>query len=282
MFKQVQKLLAESHDLLLEDNFHKLKKIHSEDSFVHVSHHKKESNLSFPIDRTVRKPIYTNNETDIRYNPNLIDLPPPPPPPSPTINGSKQGPWCFLPPPPLGNQWLVPVRSPSEGLVYKPYTGPSPPPVGLMTPVYGMSLTPSNNEFLTTSYNLPTSYNQQGMSVYPSTPLFTSYGLPTITKPSCSSNETDVNYSKSMKTTCNLLTQEIKESDDDLHGIHERKKGDELQLFPTTPMVKDLDQEKGFDERIKVIKVVPHNPKLASESAARIFQFIQEERKHNE
>ncbi|GKA60209.1 heading date 3B-like protein isoform X1 [Tanacetum coccineum] len=247
---KVQKLLAESPDLLIEDNFHKRKKYPSEDIYPHIDHHKKESYLSFPIDGTIKK------DMEKRYIPNLIDLPPPPLATSP-----KQSPWCFLPPP--GNQWLVPVRSPSEGLVYKPYTGPTPPPVGLMAPVYGMTIPPSNGDFLTSPYNMnPTSYNQ-GISVLPSTPLFTSYGLPTIEDP--------IKYNVPIKTTC-------KEND-----LQVTK--DELPLFPTTPMVQDTDKcrdKKGFDERIKVIKVVPRNPKLASESTARIFQFIQEERNHTE
>ncbi|KAK9054740.1 hypothetical protein SSX86_025819 [Deinandra increscens subsp. villosa] len=257
---KVQKILAESPDLLIEDGFYKLKKSPSEDMmFPHLDHHKE------------------NNDTDKIYNPSLADLPPPPPP---TANGGKQPPWCFLPPPPPGNQWLVPVRSPSEGLVYKPLAGPSPPPVGLMPPVYGMSLTPSTADFLSGGYNIPTSY-QQGIGVFPTTSLLTSYGFPAITKHICSPAIDDgVNYGKS--TACNI--------ENDLQGssgnsCNERKKGDELPLFPTTPMVQDSDQcteEKRFDEEIKVIKVVPHNPKLASESAARIFQFIQEERKHNE
>ncbi|PKI47582.1 hypothetical protein CRG98_032023 [Punica granatum] len=47
-------------------------------------------------------------------------------------NTSKPGMWCF---PPTGNQWLVPIVSPSEGLVYKPYTGPGPPGTGIRGPV---------------------------------------------------------------------------------------------------------------------------------------------------
>ncbi|KAK1267594.1 Protein EARLY FLOWERING 3 [Acorus gramineus] len=39
-------------------------------------------------------------------------------------NNPKVNPWCFQPP---ANQWLIPVMSPSEGLVYKPYAGPFPP-----------------------------------------------------------------------------------------------------------------------------------------------------------
>ncbi|KAI3761611.1 hypothetical protein L1987_52032 [Smallanthus sonchifolius] len=258
---KVQKILAESPDLLIEDGFYKLKKSPSEDMYPHLDHQKE------------------NNDIEKIYNPSLIDLPPPPPP---TVNSGKQPPWCFLPPPPPGNQWLVPVRSPSEGLIYKPLAGPSPPPVSLMPPMYGMSLTPSNADFLTGSYNIPTSY-QQGIGVYPSTSLLTSYGFPAISRQICSPTiDYSVNYSKNAKTACNI--------ESDFQGSsgsnsNERKKGDELPLFPTTPMVQDSYQcteEKRFDERIKVIKVIPHNPKLASESAARIFQFIQEERNHNE
>ncbi|XP_071728527.1 ELF3-like protein 2 [Rutidosis leptorrhynchoides] len=286
---KVQKSLARSPCLLLEDNFCKLKKLPSKD----IDEHNKETLLSFAIDSTLKKPLSTNNDTKKGYNTSLIDLPPPPPlPPLSNLNGPKQPPWCYIPPPPQTNQWLVPVRSPSEGLVYKPYTGPSPPPFGLMTPVYGMSLTPSNGDFFT--HTIPTSY-QQRIGVFPSTPLFTSYTLPAITKPNCSPNivnnvsfKESEHISRNVTIPCNLLNQEnYKESE--LQGIGnyycERKK-DELPLFPTTPMVRDSDQcieEKGFDdERIKVIKVVPHNPKLASESAARIFQFIQEERKYSE
>nr|XP_043616407.1 protein EARLY FLOWERING 3-like [Erigeron canadensis] len=301
---KVQKVLAGSPGLLREDSSYKLKRTPFEDIFPQVDQHKKESLFTIPIDGTIKKTNHTNFDTDKRYYPSLIDLHPPPPAPS-VINGSKPSPWCYLPPPPPGNQWLVPVRSPSEGLVYKPYTGPSPPPVAFMTPVYGMSLTlPSvNSEFLTTTtcspYNNnipPSNYYQQGINLLPSsTPLFTSYGFPTISSSknySCSPMiiENDVNYSKTTTTCNNLLTgQDNKESD--LQGSSgsnyscERVK-DELPLFPTTPMLHETNHciaQKGqVDERIKVIKVVPHNPKLASESAARIFQFIQEERKHNE
>ncbi|XP_076881859.1 protein HEADING DATE 3B-like [Bidens hawaiensis] len=153
-----------------------------------------------------------------------------------------------------------------------------------MSPVYGMSLTPTNADFLTNGYNIPTSNYQQGIGVFPSTSILTSYGFPTITKHVCSPKIDDgLNCGKSTKIACNI--------ESDLHGSsgsssNERKK-DELPLFPTTPMVQDSDnhcieEKHGFDERMKVIKVVPHNPKLASKSAARIFQFIQEGRKHNE
>ncbi|XP_022754643.1 protein EARLY FLOWERING 3-like [Durio zibethinus] len=55
-----------------------------------------------------------------------------------------------------------------------------------------------------------------------------------------------------------------------------------LPLFhtaPTTP--KGASQPHDTNQRTRVIKVVPHNPLSASESAARIFQSIQKERKKN-
>ncbi|XP_024969866.1 protein EARLY FLOWERING 3-like [Cynara cardunculus var. scolymus] len=255
---KVQKLLAESPELLQEDNFYKLKKLpSSDDIFPNLDHHhRNETSLAFPIETTLTKPLHFNT-------PNPIELPSPPPPPPSTA--TKQPPWCFLPPP--GNQWLVPVRSPSEGLVYKPYTGPYPPPVGLMAPIYA-------GEFITGGYNLPASY-PQGIGVFPTTTQL--YGSPTVTKGSSSPTMEDglMKYNnKAIKSSCNIESE-----------MQGSKGGDhELPLFPTTPTVQDSDQctemEKGYDEnRIKVIKVVPHNPKLASESAARIFQFIQEERK---
>ncbi|CAI9266272.1 unnamed protein product [Lactuca saligna] len=267
LHRLIKKRLAESAHFLLEDRGYQPKNMPSEGIFR--------------VDNTIRTQFHTTNDTDKRYDPSLIDLPQPS-----TVNGGKQPPWCLLPPP--GNQWLVPMRSPSEGLVYKPYTGPCPPPVGLMAPLYGMSLPPTSTDFSNGAY-------PQGIGVFPNNPLYTSYGLPSITKGFCSpSMEDNMKYNKPVTTSCNTLTLEKWPTIGEIHNLHESKDsdmqgssngGDELPLFPTTPMVQDSDrctEEKGFDERIKVIKVVPHNPKLASESVARIFQFIQEERKQNE
>ncbi|KAI3741280.1 hypothetical protein L1987_58951 [Smallanthus sonchifolius] len=216
---------AESPDLLTEDGFYKLKKSPSEDMYPHLDHQKE------------------NNDTEKIYNPTLIDLPPPPPP---TVNGGKQPQWCFLPPPPPGNQWLVPIRSPSEGLIYKPLAGLSPPPVSLMPSVYGMSLTPSNADFLTGGYNIPTSY-QQGIGLYPNTSLLTSYGFPAIGRQICSPAIDDsVNYSKN---ACNI------ESDLQGSSEDERKKGDALPLFPTTPM---KSHHGGVGDSVEGVDVASH------------------------
>ncbi|KAG4934092.1 hypothetical protein JHK87_048094 [Glycine soja] len=50
-------------------------------------------------------------------------------------SNSKQSPSYVYPPP--GNQWLVPVMSPFEGLVYKPIIWPCPPNAGFMAPING-------------------------------------------------------------------------------------------------------------------------------------------------
>ncbi|KAL4583744.1 hypothetical protein LXL04_008327 [Taraxacum kok-saghyz] len=264
---KVQRRLAESAHFLLEDRGYNLPKNNMPSN-------------SEPIDSTIKTQFHTKNDTERRYNTSFIDLPQS----STTV---KQPPWCLLPPP--GNQWLVPMTSPSEGLVYKPYTGPCPPPVGLMAPLYGMGLTPTSRDFITSAYN------PQGIGVFPNNPIYPSYGLPPITKGFCSPlMEDNVKNNEPVKTSCNTLSLEKWPNIGEVQNVEGGKEsdlqgssngGDELQLFPTTPMVQDSDRctgEKGFGERIKAIKAVPHNPKLASESAARIFQFIQEERKQNE
>ncbi|KAJ9568401.1 hypothetical protein OSB04_004367 [Centaurea solstitialis] len=283
---KVQKLLAESPDLILEDTFYKLKKLpSSEDIFQNLDHHHhrhhEATSLTFPLQTTLPKPLHHLTTT-----PNPLDLHPPPPPPPPPPPAAKQPPWCFLPPP--GNQWLIPVKSPSEGLVYKPYTGPYPPPppppppsLTLMPPIYGGELIAGAGS----GYNIPATY-PPGLNIFPATATTSLYGLPAAVAAKRPCSPTIIEYNNNnnkppIKNPCNI--------EPELQTYERKKGGDhELPLFPVTPTaaaVQDSDQcieeEKGgYDEgRIKVIKVVPHNPKLASESAARIFQFIQEERR---
>ncbi|KAL0311899.1 UNVERIFIED_CONTAM: protein EARLY FLOWERING 3 [Sesamum radiatum] len=93
--------------------------------------------------------------------------------PAPSVNQS----WCFNQP--LGpQQWLIPVMSPSEGLVYKPYPGPgfmgqacAPPGSNAMmgniiTPPYGLAAPPPQ-------YQVP-SYPPVGPHGYLPPP----YGMP--------------------------------------------------------------------------------------------------------
>ncbi|XP_050235275.1 ELF3-like protein 2 [Mercurialis annua] len=223
--------------------------------------------------------------------------------------------WCFPPP---GNQWLVPVMSPSEGLVYKPYTGPCPPAAGFLAPVFGncspISLTGAGEDFMNAAYGVPASH-QQEFGIIASNPsidrtYFPPYGTPVMT-PSFSGSAVkqvspflgshseddrllsvgDFNFrfpQKSSRNTpsspmtrvmlCNVEKfQALKESE--LPGSTVSSPS-ALPLFPMEPTVQESDQcSQTHERRTHVIKVIPHNPRSATESAARIFQSIQEERK---
>ncbi|KAE9453460.1 hypothetical protein C3L33_14679, partial [Rhododendron williamsianum] len=171
---------------------------------------------------------------------------------------------CYFHPPP-GNQWLVPIISPSEGLVYKPFTGPTPPTSSFGVPVYGIT----------------TATHQGGIGILPGTPplshtYFPPYPMPSI--PSVASSAVD---GARQLTKSHLNGQEDK-SEASSGRTEMVLRGDALALFPTDPTVKASDQSSqscSIEQRTRVIKVVPHNPRSASESAARIFQSIQEERR---
>ncbi|XVE53778.1 hypothetical protein DITRI_Ditri03aG0029600 [Diplodiscus trichospermus] len=85
-------------------------------------------------------------------------------------------PWCFHQVP--GHQWLVPVISPSEGLIYKPYPGP-----GFLGSVCG-GCGPFGQTSVTSAYEVPSS-TQQGIVVLLGAhtfghSYFPPYGMPVI------------------------------------------------------------------------------------------------------
>ncbi|MCL7033866.1 hypothetical protein MKW94_030445 [Papaver nudicaule] len=209
---KVQKLFAGSPHLLLEENSY-LVKPPFKDSSVKKLHPKyvvksipeiakQKENSSKPnrstecsADNAVEIPILpsVNNGTDRRnvnqqhpvYSPYSENPPPtPPPPPPPASNNNNNQGWCFPPP---GNQWLVPIMSPSEGLVYKPFSGPCPPAAGFMTPFYGgcgpMSLPPNSGDYLNSAYRYPAPHPQQ-MGHHSAAPVpptyFPPYGMPVM------------------------------------------------------------------------------------------------------
>ncbi|KAK6914800.1 hypothetical protein RJ641_019917 [Dillenia turbinata] len=228
--------------------------------------------------------------------------------------------WCFHPP--HGNQWLVPVMSPSEGLIYKPYSGSCPPSGGFMAPLHGgCGLTPLGGDMMNTAYGVPAAH-QQGIGIFPGTPplgqaYFPPYGLP-VMNPSLSGSveqtspfvglhsnkpvdQLSVGDIKPYQNSCNMSSQKSEavsycvgkkfhaSKDSDMQGSTasslERVQGDALPLFPMAPAVhvsEQMTQTHSVESPTRVIKVVPHNPRSATESAARIFQSIQEERKQFE
>lgn len=229
------------------------------------------------------------------------------------------------------HQWLIPVMSPSEGLVYKPYPGPGymaaacggggcGPPVPM--PMMGNLYNPT--------YGVPTSHHYQGAGVPPfTTPsaphgYFPPYGMPVLNQGAISGSAEQMNHFASSgfhgksagvgtdvqnKDPSNLASPKhggakadgaaspdlskarvSKESEmqvstasspsERIRGIGRGAANVEgnnvLSLFPTSPVVDISDNDTFLPTR--VIKVVPHNGRSATESAARIFQSIQEER----
>ncbi|CAH9072054.1 unnamed protein product [Cuscuta epithymum] len=213
---------------------------------------------------------------------------------------------------PSGDQWLIPVMTPSEGLVYKPYPGP-----GLTTADCGPpGPTPAMGNFLAPAYGVPASqYHSQGMSVPFASPAghgyFPPYAVP-LTNPDVSTSGVEqMNPFPAMgssvhvsgaagnfkpQSSCNTPSQKGGAvSDNELRAscassASERAQGVtvsgptqgniSLPPFSTSPAVNmDASQPPNTAHPPRVIRVVPHNARSASESAARIFQSIQKERK---
>ncbi|KAL7182194.1 hypothetical protein ACSBR1_040993 [Camellia fascicularis] len=231
---------------------------------------------------------------------------------TPVTADSKLSP-CFHQPP-TGHQWLIPVMSPSEGLIYKPYPGH-----GFMGPVFGSCGPPGSNpmmgNFINPAYSVPSPHHHyQGIGVPPTSPpvghnYFPPYGMPVI-NPVFSGLASQPGQSGQLSGSCNVLTTQksggvipnvvrlraSKESE--LQGSTASSPGERahgfgvgpttngrnaLPLFPTSPATHTLDEVRQLHDveqpATRVIKVVPHNARSATESVARIFQSIQEERK---
>ncbi|CAN4098489.1 unnamed protein product [Withania somnifera] len=338
---KVQKMIARSPDILLKGNFYlhqpsinfsSLKNLPCDDVLEPpiVAVEKitpAPNNFENPVDNA-HLPLCKDNDT--KNSPQHSAQKPNAGPPTSRsfVSDPKLVPRCFQPP--AGYQWLVPIRSPSEGLVYKPYSGPCPPPGGIIAPVYGscspVNLSPIGGDFANVPYSVPVpTSHKQGVGFFPGSAIFDQsciqpYSMPVI-KPSASSSAIeqinplsrirssekenspfmhDVNSVGPHKISYNVSGQKsaaMSECDwifqvgrrSDMQGSTasnppERAKKDALSLFPITPTAKGSEQpvqDNDTELIIPVIKVVPHNPKSASESAARIFRSIQEERKLN-
>ncbi|XWS70273.1 hypothetical protein CRYUN_Cryun03dG0034400 [Craigia yunnanensis] len=142
--------------------------------------HKMECSAENVVGRTSLSSV-TNGTQPSNYVPFLGN-----PPPAPVNGDNKINSWCFHQMP--GHQWLFPVMSPSEGLIYKPYPGP-----GFMGNVCGgcgpSGQTPLTANFMTSAYGVPAPH--QGIGVLPSAPLvghsyFPPYGMPVMMNPAVS------------------------------------------------------------------------------------------------
>ncbi|XP_027355026.1 protein EARLY FLOWERING 3-like isoform X2 [Abrus precatorius] len=238
---------------------------------------------------------------------------------------SGMGPWCFHQSP--GHQWLIPVMTPSEGLVYKPYPGP-----GFTGTVCGgcgpFGPTPLGGTFMNPAYGVPASH--QGIGAPPDTPpgshaYFPPYGMPAMNAAMSESAVEQVNQFSALgsqgqnghlpggeanlntnnQSSCNLPLQrngavshvmkhktskefELQGStasspSEMAQGTNTGQSAEERDVLPLFPMVpaepESAPQSLETGQQTRVIKVVPHNRRSATASAARIFQSIQEERK---
>nr|XP_009782254.1 PREDICTED: protein EARLY FLOWERING 3-like isoform X2 [Nicotiana sylvestris] len=234
------------------------------------------------------------------------------PPPMPVTNDANTSPWCFQQPP--GHQWLIPVMSPSEGLVYKPFPGP-----GFTNPINGGCGPPgSMGNFFPPAIGVPgphPHYQGTGVPFAPPTGhgYFPHYGMPVMNLPISSSTVEESNQftSPGFQRQLSGGIDNFNIQHQDSSNVPSEKNGNvpdvlrfqatrdnELQastasspseraadttqgrnmlsLFPTSPATDNTDHSA------RVIKVVPHNPRSATASAARIFQSIQEERKQHD
>jgi EARLY FLOWERING 3 protein len=323
--KQVQQLIAGSSDLLLEDAAI-LEKFPLQESTPkslslevvvepQTQNHKQQDhseNLNRKSDCSAENGVEKTSFTYQSYGSHLSNYTPFPGNPQQENVGSQgfnQSP---------GHQWLIPVMSPSEGLVYKPFPGP-----GFNGAVYGgcgpFRQGPPDGTVMNPTYGVPNFH--QAIAVSPFIPpssyaYFSPHGMPAAMNQSASGSVVeqasqfvahgshDQNSNSSLVgadfdthshnlSPCNLSNQKfgtishVKKSrptrERELAGSpSEKAQGIRIEKSSsfTVPLVSDEDFQS-FETRQKpqVIRVVPHNSRSATVSAARIFQSIQEERK---
>ncbi|RYR42303.1 hypothetical protein Ahy_A08g038765 isoform A [Arachis hypogaea] len=282
-------------------------------------HHKMECSAENAVGKTslssVKNGSHPSNYTPFAGNPYQTN----------SAADSGMGLWGFHQSP--GHQWLIPVMSPSEGLVYKPYPGP-----GFTGTMYGgcgpFAPAPMGGPFMNPAYGVPTSNQVPG--VPPDTPpgshaFFPPNGLPVMTKAMSESaveqanqfsargsqgqndhsQGGDANPSTNNQSSNNLpgprngtisnvmryqaCSREVELQGSSASSPSEMAQGrtdagrDVLPLFPMGPVTPEgAPQSLETGQQTRVIKVVPHNRRTATESAARIFRSIQEERKQYE
>lgn len=220
-------------------------------------------------------------------------------------NDMRMVPWFF--PQPTSQQWLVPVMSPSEGLVYKPYPGPafSDRQFGGLMP---FCPSPMGGNF----------FGPTGMP-FPGPVYFPPYGMPMISPVVSGSSVDQINHVSGstptapmalQQTSCNMPTNKDGALSSGVRmppskgsewlGSSASSPVEKTQSVDVPPLPEGGDGQAVFpiatcsqasgvssrqcepDQPSKVIRVVPRNPRTATESATRILRSIQEERKQHQ
>lgn len=318
---KVQKLLAASPHLLLGDD----RDSDSSTPELPVKNLPAESNIEFqppmieqkddtleqnqnikcPTEKRGVHPTPDDDDDDDDANRKLDQLPNNEPcsgksPAVSVVPDDRPSPWCFQPP---SNQWLVPVMSPTEGLIYKPCTGFCPPSAGFVAPIYGFQgplQLPVVGDFMNQANGVPVSNQQQNMGTLFRSPrvhlnyLPVPYGLPVVNPiipasvvEQASSMTMPVGQTEQLSwISCDMLnaSKDCRLQGSTASSPSERVQGEgrDAPAFhlvgPPTEGSSQLSQSNERDHGTHVIKVVPHTANSATQSAARIFQSIQEER----
>lgn len=250
------------------------------------------------------------------------------PPLAPIVPDVKMGPWGYSQS--SGHQWLIPVMSPSEGLIYKPYPVPgytgmacggcgpynsSPLMANTPNPAYGV---PLHHHHQHQGFGFPSGVPPPGHSYFPT------YGMPVMSFNTSGSSveqtnrfsgpvqygqtgqlsggevdnlqrQVSSNIPKQRKgSIAPIKSQANKESELQAStasspserppkgpvNVRSSEGKEVLPLFPVAPVVSEGgSQLHEADQPTRVIRSVPHNARSATESVARIFRSIQEERK---
>ncbi|KAL4194520.1 hypothetical protein AMTRI_Chr05g59750 [Amborella trichopoda] len=250
----------------------------------------------------------------------------------PPPNDGTVPPWYFHLP--TNNQWLIPIMSPSEGLVYKPYSGMC-PPSAYIAPTYGgpLALPPMAGDFTNQAYGLPTSHQHAGIQVFsgaspsyfpapnglsvmnpvPRAPVHAAGVVQEVVGPTTQEEVASRHDSPAgnqgatrkrdppaevqqdregggFNTSSDYRSEAFSCSGWKVQGPRETEiqgstasspcegGGERTDALPLFLRGSAVDEETPQERRGVVIRVVPHNARSATESAARIFQSIQEGR----
>ncbi|KAK7291021.1 hypothetical protein RIF29_05861 [Crotalaria pallida] len=257
---------------------------------------------------TLKNDSHLSNCTPVSGNPHQAKA---------AADDNRMGAWCFNQS--LGHQWLIPVMTPSEGLVYKPYPGPAFTGTMCRGGCGPFGPAPPGGTFMNPGYGVPPHIPSGSLAYFPP------YGMQVMNQAVSGSAVEQVNHFAAQGShgqnghssveganfnTHNQSSHDLpvqrKEAISHVKKSQASKKSELQRSTASSPseMSKRMRPEQiteGRDahslshtaastpERVlqspetrqqtRVIKVVPHNRRSATESAARIFQSIQEERK---
>ncbi|OWM67768.1 hypothetical protein CDL15_Pgr017465 [Punica granatum] len=299
---RVQRLIAESPHLLLEEDVSL--KVPSQNKFTikiiqppiqNPEHREESEKQAHRIEQSAENGVSKKSFSSVlgNHRPHMGDMHSIPV----ATDNSKMGFWAYHQQPPPKHQWLIPVVSPSEGLVYKPYPGPGyVGPYNGQGPYDGQGTAPFVSSFMGPAYGVPTHFPTYGSPMMG--PNFSGSSVEQIRQfHQWSEENPDMNLQH--QSSCNeprrnpapapslenFRESEVQLSTGSCPGERPIEgAGGMLPLFPTAQRVSRRGSELNevSQQPTRVIKVVPHNRRSATESAARIFRSIQEERRLHE